>query len=579
MKKIKSILIILLFILFPSTVFASSGSSNEAFPVGMALGMEAFVSIHMSIFVLMPLSKIISKENSKKTFWIMFGIRVAILLFFDLFITTGIAVVDFIAVFIGALIIIPIASTKGVKGTLNTTSITNSSLNNDVTPQSNEENAEEVKDASPIVLIDPKYLNSENALLRNIVKGEIESQGENANELTTVKINTKRNIVIVLFGILTFIYVMMYFFNIELTTCLICEAITLLLYIFIVRKFNIVNVISKRAKKNPNEDIAQMVAEVKMNKKQVAFPIFLKTGILVLAAIFVPMIIFSSPKILYFNYGNGYAVVKYTRGLTKQNDNIVIPDIHNGKDVVAIGDSAFKNTNIKNVTLPKNLESIKANAFYNCPKLESIYVPQKVTEIRASAFENCLNLKTVSLPNGIVDIRASAFKNDTKLVGVELPESLEYLGAGVFSHCSSLQEITIPNKVIEINGQTFEYCTSLRRLYLHDNIISIHGENFIGCVNLNNVTLPSKITEIRGNTFENCTSLSSIVIPEGVTRIGGHAFYGCRKLSSVIVPRTVVEIGSSAFRQCTSLRTIKVPRNALINERAFKESPTLVTYY
>ena len=541
--------------------------------------MEAFVSIHMSVFVLIPLSKIISKENSKKTFLILFGIRVAILLFFDLFITTGIAIVDFIAVFIGAFIIIPIALVKGEKGALNTTSINNNTLSNNEKQENNEINTETIKDDSPIVLIDPAYLNNESALLRNMIKEEIESQGENTRELTTSKINTKRNIVILMFGLLTFIYVMMYFFNIELITCLICEGITLLLYIFIVKKFNIVNVISKRAKKNPNEDIAQMVAEVKMNKKQVAFPIFLKTGILVLAAIFIPMIMFTKPKLLYINYGNGYAVVKYTKGLVKQSDTVVIPDTYKGKNVVAIGEGAFKNTGVKNVTLSQNLESIKSKAFFNCQKLECIYIPQKVTEIRASAFENCSNLKTVTLPNGIVDIRASAFKNDTKLVGIELPESLEYLGASAFSHCSSLQEITIPNKVIEINGQIFEYCTSLKRINLHDNIISIHGENFVGCVNLNNVILPSKITEIRCNTFENCSSLSSIVIPEGVTRIGGHAFYGCRKLSSVTVPRTVVEIGSSAFRQCSSLRTIKVPRNAVINERAFKESPTSVTYY
>lgn len=38
MKKIKSILIIMLFVLFPSTVFASSGSSvSESFPLGVAL--------------------------------------------------------------------------------------------------------------------------------------------------------------------------------------------------------------------------------------------------------------------------------------------------------------------------------------------------------------------------------------------------------------------------------------------------------------------------------------------------------------------------------------------------------------
>lgn len=513
--------------------------------------MEAFISIHMSLFVLMPLSKIISKENSKRTFWILFVIRIAILLFFDLFITKGIAIIDFILVFVGAFIIIPIASIKDKEGVVNDVPI-----NNNEEQENIETSAETVTDNSPIVLIDPTYLNNESALLKNIVKEEIESQGENVKKLTTSKINTKRNIVILIFGLLTFIYVLMYFFNIELKTCLMCEGITLLLYIFLVKKFNIVNAISMKAKKNPNEDIAKLVTEVKINKKQVVFPIFLKTGITVLAAIFIPVIMFAKPKLLYFRYGDGYAVIKYTKGAIQQSDTVVIPDTHNGKNVVAIANSAFENTKIKNITLSQNLESIKSKAFFNCKNLESIYIPQNVTEIRASAF-----------------------KNDKKLSKIELPESLEYLGAGAFSHCSSLQEITIPSKVVEINGQTFEYCISLRRINLHDNIISIHGENFVGCKKLDNVTLPSKITEIRGNTFENCTSLSSIVIPKGVTRIGGHAFYGCSNLSYVIVPSTVVEIGSSAFRQCTSLRSIHVPKNAVINERAFKESPTSVIYY
>ena len=37
MKKIKSILIIILFVLFPNTVFASSGSSSESFPLARAI--------------------------------------------------------------------------------------------------------------------------------------------------------------------------------------------------------------------------------------------------------------------------------------------------------------------------------------------------------------------------------------------------------------------------------------------------------------------------------------------------------------------------------------------------------------
>ena len=51
--------------------------------MGMTLFMEAFVTIHMSVFVLLPLSKLISKDNSRKIFWTLFGVRIAILLFFD----------------------------------------------------------------------------------------------------------------------------------------------------------------------------------------------------------------------------------------------------------------------------------------------------------------------------------------------------------------------------------------------------------------------------------------------------------------------------------------------------------------
>lgn len=35
--------------------------------MGMTLFMEAFVTIHMSVFVLLPLSKLISKDNSRKS--------------------------------------------------------------------------------------------------------------------------------------------------------------------------------------------------------------------------------------------------------------------------------------------------------------------------------------------------------------------------------------------------------------------------------------------------------------------------------------------------------------------------------
>ena len=83
--QIKKILSIISLLFIPTMVFAIG--EDSALPLWIALAMEAFVSLHMSLIVLKPLSYIISKENSKKIFWILFAIRALILILFDLFIS------------------------------------------------------------------------------------------------------------------------------------------------------------------------------------------------------------------------------------------------------------------------------------------------------------------------------------------------------------------------------------------------------------------------------------------------------------------------------------------------------------
>lgn len=440
------------------------------------------------------------------------------------------------------------------------------------------DNVEVVEDTSPIVPVNMSYLEKEKVILENLLLAELKNQGEDEKNFTTASLNNKKNILLVIFGIITFAVTIMYYFNYPISKCLLILGIALLIYYLIARRFNVVNVLIKRAVKNPDTDISTLVNEIRSQKYTNMLNNKLKFGIMILISILIPTIFFINPKLLYTKYEDGYSVFRYTRGITSQTE-VTIPSTYKGKRVLAIGESAFENSNIKVVNLPIGLETIKTKAFLNCKNIESINIPYTVQEIRGNAFENNTNLRTVNLHDGLKEIRGSAFKNNTSLVNITLPNTLEYLGASAFSHCSSLVTISIPKKVTEINGQTFEYCTSLKQIDLHDDIVSIHGETFVGDISLDNVILPSKITEVRGNTFEGCSSLTSIVIPEGVTRIGGHAFYGCSSLSYVSVPRTITEIGSSAFRKCHSLTNITIPRNAYVNERAFKESPTIVNYY
>ena len=101
-----------------------------------------------------------------------------------------------------------------------------------------------------------------------------------------------------------------------------------------------------------------------------------------------------------------------------------------------------------------------------------------------------------------------------------------------------------------------------------------------GCnTSMTSVRLPAYLETIGKKAFRNCVALEEIDIPEGVTRIGGHAFYACSSLQRVKLPSTVTKIGSSAFRRCDCLRSIDIPKDCDINDRAFKESPTVVNFY
>lgn len=590
MKKLKMLSIIML-LLFPTIVFASSG--NDEMAITMALAMEAFVTIHMTIFVLLPLANTFDPDKSKKLFKKLFIGRIIILLIFDFFITPYIAIIDFFGVFIGAFLVVPIASTltKNKITIQSATEITTNVENNvelkcskcqavlkptdTACPQCKTAVS---KDTTPIVPFDATYLASEKTILQDMIKEEIKLQGEDINLLTTKDLNIKKTILIVILGLVTLLCSIMYFFNIPIVRSIIIEIIAIIAFVIAYKKINIISIIAKYAINNPDIEISKIVNDIRNEKQNVLLPDIIKIPVVLIVCILIPCVIFFNPRIIYSKYGEGYKVLRYTRGIT-YNEKITIPETYKNKQVLAIEESAFKYSNIKHVELPNGLESIKTKAFYNCEEITEITIPSTVYEIRSEAFAYCKKLTTVNLSEGLLDIRASVFEGDENLVNIELPSTLEYLGASVFAYCSSLEKITIPSGVIEINGATFLANQSLREINLHDDIISIHGEAFKECSSLESIELPPKITEIRGNTFEYCTSLKSINIPDGVTRIGGHAFYGCYSLNSVTVPSTVVEIGSSAFRQCSSLYRIQIPYGAVVNERAFKESPTNVYRY
>lgn len=545
-NKLKKILFLVL-LLIPTSVFARSGSvSIDIIDIFSVCFFELIFTFLISIFFLEPLSKIISLNNSKKVFWILFIIRILISLYFIIFVTDNIMIFDFLLIFIGAVVIKP-NSSNFIKNKLgiDDKQMTNNSLDsklqdsqdigvelrcakcnailqvNDNFCQScgapftgnNVVVTEKINYSKKIVTpekFDNLFSLDEDSMLEGFIKKEMLKVGFDKNtKLIHSDILKRKKVLNLIFGLLVFIYTTMIFFHFPLLTYII-SFIILIIYFGNSRKYNLIKYLKKQVKARPNEKISNIVMSAKSLLIKDTSKLTLAISLII--AIVLPLIIFSTPKIIYEKVDGGYAVRYYLYGLTNYK-TAVIPDTYKNSKIV----------------------SLRGNTFSNMYFLESVKLPDTITEIRGQAFKNCRSLTNVNIPS-----------------------KLEYLGGGAFYNAKKIDNIILPDTLTFLGGESFRGASSLRKIKLSNNL-----------------------TEIRGDTFSYCYSLQSIVIPDKVTRIGGHAFYEDYNLETVSISKNsnLAEIGSSAFRKCESLSSIKIPNGTYINERAFKESPTSVSRY
>ena len=552
MKNKNKILVLISLLLIPTMVYASSG--NESMPIFWVIFIEAFVTPHVSLFLLKPLSEIISKEDSKKTFWTLFTIRVFVLLFFDFFISTTILIVDVFVLFVGAFVLVPIlAAITGTKlnkksnQVIKTSTLSSSTpvdnnqvqvtpteyrcakCNNIVKPwnkycvncgtpllSDNDIISSNPNETQPIMTkqvvhhndFDLIYSLSEDNLLETFINKELTKIGYNAkSKMLPAELIKRKKVLNIIFTVLVAVFIFMIFVHFPIYTY-IMGIILLLVFFIATRKFDIMKFLKKQIKARPGERITSVIMSTNIVQDDSKRIILI--GLLI--AIIIPLIVCINPIIIYEKTDSGYAVRYYLFGLTNFK-TATIPETHNNKKVV----------------------SLRGNTFSNMPFLESVVLPDTITEIRGQAFKNCINLKEINIP-----------------------KELEYLGGGAFYNAKSITRIDLPDTLTYLGGEAFYNASSLETVKLSENL-----------------------TEIRGDSFAYCESLRSIKIPDKVTRIGGHAFYWNTNLSQVSISENsqLAEIGSSAFRKCSYLYNITIPPYTVVNDRAFKESPTTIKRY
>ncbi len=227
-----------------------------------------------------------------------------------------------------------------------------------------------------------------------------------------------------------------------------------------------------------------------------------------------------------------------------------------GNKVKTISYRAFRNCKqLKSVTLKEGLETIEADAFYECIALESIKLPSSVKILKQQAFIDCSNLKTAILNEGLETIEQCTFQG-SGLTSIVIPNSVTRLANMVFRYCP-LESVTLGTGIKTLEAEIFESCTKLTRIVIPENIEEIKYGAFFGS-GLTSIAIPNTVTVIGEKVFKNCKNLESVTFGDypSIEVIEIETFYGTA-ITEITIPQSITEIKDGAFFDCENLKTVE----------------------
>lgn len=159
---------------------------------------------------------------------------------------------------------------------------------------------------------------------------------------------------------------------------------------------------------------------------------------------------------------------------TSISGDIEIPQTYNGKPVVVIQNSAFKDcSNVTSVLIPSSIKSIGINAFENCSNITETTIPEGVTLIGNNTFLGCEKLASVTFPTSLENIGANAFAGCTSLTSIVLPKNIQEIGANAFANCTKLATIEVFGDT-PATLKTGVFPSSVAKIYVKPSLVSTY---------------------------------------------------------------------------------------------------------
>lgn len=186
---------------------------------------------------------------------------------------------------------------------------------------------------------------------------------------------------------------------------------------------------------------------------------------------------------------------------------------------------------VKAVVFPETLKTIGNTAFQNAP-LTEVSLPDSVTSVGSGAFTNTekatTHIEKVKLSKGMTAIPAGMFTNQ-RVKNVEIPEGIKTIGVRAFAG-NRVETLKISGTVEKIDTYAF-WNNQLKELEIPGNVKTIGNSAFQ-----------------RTQEYIKAT-INKVVLHEGLEGIGKKAFYQAltSECKSIDLPTTVKVLDAAAF--------------------------------
>ena len=221
--------------------------------------------------------------------------------------------------------------------------------------------------------------------------------------------------------------------------------------------------------------------------------------------------------------------------------------------VTGIGNNAFRNNyTVRSVTTPASVTAIGDYAFYNCT-VTNVTITSTTGSISLGdyVFGNCGGLRSIVIPDCVGSMGARAFWNDYTLTNCVIGSGVSYFSGGhPFDGCAALVNISVSSgnsNFSSTNGVLFNKSQTDLLTYPPAKTDPSY-------------VIPSTVTYVRDSAFNSCPALARVFVPTNVIYLGDNAFSYCSNpLRSIYFQGTPPGHGPTPFTGDTSLTVYHAP--------------------